>query len=1172
MDAHIDPRLRGPSSSTSTSAPHLPALPHASLADNPVRLPLPARPPLGQFSDSPRPPYYHAPLAAANHASSHQPHEGASGVDNGIDPKRARACEACRGLKVRCESDFNNMNGPCKRCAKAGRECVVTAPTRKRQKKTDSRVAELEKKIDALTATLSATRSDSETRLDLSPVHTTTGGPKERRRLNEEIWVPSRDSPEAVRPSPTTGARSTSWTGGIDPRLDPRMSPTKSTAPPAPHRASTSMATVATRKRKQSGESETTSTTSPDKHVSDTRRAGPAPAVAPEGPSPASENPPSVHPFLIPKAPRNSTPSTLPPDPSPSLPGNVDALPPYEHADVVDRRILSAELATKLFDRYVREMAPQFPAVVFPPGTAAAEIRKTRPTLFLAILSIAAGTSHPGIQKTLTKEIMKVLATRVICNGEKSLEIVQALHVVTIWYWPPEHFDELKFYQLIHIAAVMAIDLGIGKRLRYPQPRQPPGAGAGPSKGGGFWREHPWRRSPQLSPESAEARRTWLVCYFECANVSMSLRRPNLLRWTSYMADCVEFLETSPEAVESDKAFCQWIRIQHIAEDVGVQLSLDDPSLNPGISDLKVQYTLKTFERQLADWRAQLPKELDSPTVQLNAHVLDLYMHEIAIHIDHIVDDFRAPCGIGHDTGKDRTGPARPASEPLTAIHIDALMRCVSAIHSIIGIFLSFDVEKMRVLPIIHFVRVAYAVVCLTKMYFAATSPNSELGKVISVEDLKVERNLDGLLEGFRLAAEGDRCKPASKFMMVLVMLKTWFQNPKGVSGGPGGGGGGAGGVGVKGGPAGCNRGSAIASMSMALQDHHEDCPIKKVIFSGPGGAAASGYAHHPPGTPFGGGGGDTAGRETPSNHATPRYTNDATSVVSSYSTANTPLQLLSEVAMGNSNGISEAGGARRSATPGGGGVSSGNGISIPVSAARWGLGNGLPENLPPRPTSSSTSRTAGTSGGGSGGGGGSVGPGGSWYTLPNTNNTTTTSGSLDYPTSGSNPSLTEDTTSPQQMSSNNSYLTPNTNPGGWSGNEMMAGMYGNPGMLDLDAGFGQAFGMTLGDDDFFSHTMLDDIFSFRLLNDGNLFGGGGGSFGGGGGGGGPIGGGGAAAPAVVGNGGSGGGGGGGNGNNANGNGAAGSNEAGTTKRVDPSTTTTTTTTTAVNGIGGDHH
>lgn len=77
------------------------------------------------------------------------------------DLKRPRACEACRGLKVKCEFDPNNQEGPCRRCTKARRNCVVTQPSRKRQKKTDSRVAELEKKIDALTAVLHATRSDT---------------------------------------------------------------------------------------------------------------------------------------------------------------------------------------------------------------------------------------------------------------------------------------------------------------------------------------------------------------------------------------------------------------------------------------------------------------------------------------------------------------------------------------------------------------------------------------------------------------------------------------------------------------------------------------------------------------------------------------------------------------------------------------------------------------------------------------------------------------------------------------------------------------------------------------------------------------------------------------------------------------------------------------------------
>lgn len=78
------------------------------------------------------------------------------------DLKRPRACDSCRGLKVRCDQERPDQ--PCKRCAKANRACITTPPTRKRQKKADSRVAELERKIDALTATLHAQKAQPDPR------------------------------------------------------------------------------------------------------------------------------------------------------------------------------------------------------------------------------------------------------------------------------------------------------------------------------------------------------------------------------------------------------------------------------------------------------------------------------------------------------------------------------------------------------------------------------------------------------------------------------------------------------------------------------------------------------------------------------------------------------------------------------------------------------------------------------------------------------------------------------------------------------------------------------------------------------------------------------------------------------------------------------------------------
>jgi hypothetical protein len=105
----------------------------------------------------------------------------------------------------------------------------------------------------------------------------------------------------------------------------------------------------------------------------------------------------------------------------------------YDHSYIDDRidAILSNEDAERLFNRYLNEIVPHFPAVPFPPGTTAKQVRAEKPILFLAILS---GTSYGANiphdkQIALERELREVLATCIWKNGEKSLQLVQALQV-----------------------------------------------------------------------------------------------------------------------------------------------------------------------------------------------------------------------------------------------------------------------------------------------------------------------------------------------------------------------------------------------------------------------------------------------------------------------------------------------------------------------------------------------------------------------------------------------------------------------------------------------------------------------------------------------------------------------------------------------------------------------
>ncbi|KAL9608839.1 MAG: hypothetical protein Q9167_006344 [Letrouitia subvulpina] len=97
-----------------------------------------------------------------------QPTPESSPVLQAVDAKKAnvspppkasapntRACQACRQRKVRCLPAQSQSDGRCQRCIQSGRECITLAPSkRRRRKRTDTRVAELEKMVKELSEKL----------------------------------------------------------------------------------------------------------------------------------------------------------------------------------------------------------------------------------------------------------------------------------------------------------------------------------------------------------------------------------------------------------------------------------------------------------------------------------------------------------------------------------------------------------------------------------------------------------------------------------------------------------------------------------------------------------------------------------------------------------------------------------------------------------------------------------------------------------------------------------------------------------------------------------------------------------------------------------------------------------------------------------------------------------
>ena len=135
-----------------------------------------------------------------------------------------------------------------------------------------------------------------------------------------------------------------------------------------------------------------------------------------------------------------------------------------EGEDVVDSGIISMATARQLFETYRKDLFPHYPMVAIPDSTSADELRQTKPTLFLAIIAAAAGSENSDLSAMLDQEVLHAYAMKSLVHSEKSLELVQALLISAVWYHPPSKFGQLKYYEYIHMAATMAMDIGIGTR------------------------------------------------------------------------------------------------------------------------------------------------------------------------------------------------------------------------------------------------------------------------------------------------------------------------------------------------------------------------------------------------------------------------------------------------------------------------------------------------------------------------------------------------------------------------------------------------------------------------------------------------------------------------------------------------------------------------------------
>ncbi|KAF1967875.1 hypothetical protein BU23DRAFT_482088 [Bimuria novae-zelandiae CBS 107.79] len=578
-----------------------------------------------------------------------------SGPKKSGDVQLNRACEACRVSKVRCLVQPNSSSSRCQRCAKAGRQCIFAPPAKRRQRKrTDVRVAELERELKQLTSLLKPN----------STVSSVEESDHESMEEDESVASPERKLSGHVQSHDSISTNETTM---------------KSSDPWPPHQ------TV-----------------------------------------PRSE---MRHDLLT------------------------------TDNDIVDRGVISLELAESLLNLYRDELFDEYPGIMIAKDVTADELRSKKPALFMAVMSAASQSLGATLSNKLHEELIYFYARSLFVNGEKSLQHVQALFVSVAYYTPPNNPAQMQIYQYTNLAASMALELGLASKPRTHE-------------------QLPKRAIRSLqrissADELLEHCRTILCLYTLIAGLSMRFRRPNILLYNAWMGECESLLLKSPKT--EDKRLIAWLRLQRIADEAYTAFGFDDPSTSFEMSELRLQAILKIFERKMQEWRKGVPDGVMTMNLLMEFHQNMMSMWEIAMDGGkYDAPEFRNR----HMTLPALDEDACVQPETLlsrSSLQIHATIMCISYAHSILDCFLQIPVPKLQRSAGTLFVRTCFALVSLLKVDYAVGTDAKGMGEVIDSKSLKIDFYLNAVLKVTTEAEGPQKCRiPGHWRFITEKKLKAW--------------------------------------------------------------------------------------------------------------------------------------------------------------------------------------------------------------------------------------------------------------------------------------------------------------------------------------------------------------------------------------------------------------
>ncbi|UJO25260.1 uncharacterized protein CLAFUR5_14574 [Fulvia fulva] len=301
------------------------------------------------------------------------------------------------------------------------------------------------------------------------------------------------------------------------------------------------------------------------------------------------------------------------------------------------------------------------------------------------MITAASNAGDPQLFGQLHSELIKRLAQKAVIEGDRSLELVQAILVMESWLWVPDNFENVNFYQWIHIAATMALQLGLG------------GTGKGQSRS---------RREESEATADMQELRTTLVVYLSASSVAISLRRDNMFGLTPAVRVALDAFSKRAETT-NDRRLLAWIRLEMIAEDVQSVTPNQQYSRESFLAmSSDVAANVYRLHIRLENWQKELQPGIMNELLFVHFQYCKAKLYEVPVHFHHDLSKLVAyPFTGGDDSapddethGGDSNAILRRAVQP----YHDA---CRGVLHAVLAI----TPEALGGCPTVLLARAVYA-------------------------------------------------------------------------------------------------------------------------------------------------------------------------------------------------------------------------------------------------------------------------------------------------------------------------------------------------------------------------------------------------------------------------------------------------------------------------------